>query len=227
MEELKKCSRCGEEKPLSAFNARNGTPCGKQSFCKECNKKYTSQWEKEHRDESNARHRKWRSKNVEYNRDRVKQWAIENPEKQKERSLRWRKNNKEYDKERAQKWRDENREKVREQGRKWYSKNKESRRIYNRSRKAQKKRPGSYTLIDIKILLAAQKNKCLACKKNFTADDNYTVDHIVPLSKGGGNDITNIQLLHLKCNCKKKTKTIDYRTKKVIQEIFKQQELFE
>lgn len=50
-------------------------------------------------------------------------------------------------------------------------------------------------------------NICLCCRQSKP----LTVDHIIPLSKGGTNDISNIQPLCISCNSKKKTKTIDYR----------------
>ena len=39
---------------------------------------------------------------------------------------------------------------------------------------------------------------CVICNEKL--DDNFTIDHIVPKSKGGSNYITNLQLVHLYCN---------------------------
>jgi 5-methylcytosine-specific restriction endonuclease McrA len=51
-------------------------------------------------------------------------------------------------------------------------------------------------------------NQCVACG----AAAALTRDHVIPLSKGGTNDIGNIQPLCQPCNNKKFTQIIDYRT---------------
>lgn len=50
-------------------------------------------------------------------------------------------------------------------------------------------------------------NQCLKCG----CSDNLTLDHILPISKGGGNEYTNLQTLCSKCNQDKGTAEIDYR----------------
>lgn len=43
-------------------------------------------------------------------------------------------------------------------------------------------------------------NKCAICKK----EEWLTLDHITPLSKGGSNNIDNLQVLCKECNLKKR-----------------------
>ncbi len=38
--------------------------------------------------------------------------------------------------------------------------------------------------------------------------DKYTIDHVIPLSKNGTNEISNLRLACLICNCKKHNKII-------------------
>lgn len=58
--------------------------------------------------------------------------------------------------------------------------------------------------------LKAQYNWTCPCCKKREPKMKLSVDHIVPLSKGGSNNIENIQPLCRSCNCKKNNKTIKY-----------------
>lgn len=50
-------------------------------------------------------------------------------------------------------------------------------------------------------------HQCLRCETK----KNLTIDHIKPLSKGGTNDLNNLQTLCKSCNLKKGSRIIDYR----------------
>jgi len=67
---------------------------------------------------------------------------------------------------------------------------------------------GAYSAKEWKDLCDLFGNKCLACG-NTTLP--LTVDHVIPLSKGGTNDITNLQPLCKPCNTNKRTSETDYR----------------
>jgi RNA-directed DNA polymerase len=57
----------------------------------------------------------------------------------------------------------------------------------------------------VKSLLIKQKGVCLWCKRKFYWDDLKEVDHIIPLLKGGGDNMKNLQLLHRHCHDSKTT----------------------
>ena len=75
-------------------------------------------------------------------------------------------------------------------------------RILGHKRRALKRNStGSYTKDQVDDLLLKQKGRCANCGKKVNSD--YHADHIVPLSKGGSNDIYNIQILCSNCNLRK------------------------
>ncbi|HSN23714.1 MAG TPA: HNH endonuclease signature motif containing protein [Methylomicrobium sp.] len=67
---------------------------------------------------------------------------------------------------------------------------------------------GSYTRSEWRRLCDYYEHRCVCCGGKF---HRLTVDHVIPLSKGGSNYIRNIQPLCRSCNSKKHDKEIDYR----------------
>lgn len=71
---------------------------------------------------------------------------------------------------------------------------------------------GSHTLADWETLKAQYNWTCPACRKS-EPEIKLTLDHVIPVSKGGSHNIENIQPLCKSCNSKKHTKTIQYEYK--------------
>lgn len=65
---------------------------------------------------------------------------------------------------------------------------------------------GSFSLYEWEELKLKHNNKCACCGK----EKSLTKDHIVPLSKGGTNYISNIQPLCRSCNSRKNNKDTNY-----------------
>ena len=68
---------------------------------------------------------------------------------------------------------------------------------------------GAYSLGEWELLKKQYGFTCPSCKRK-EPDIKLTLDHIIPLIKGGSNYIENIQPLCLSCNCKKSSKIIKY-----------------
>jgi 5-methylcytosine-specific restriction endonuclease McrA len=49
---------------------------------------------------------------------------------------------------------------------------------------------------------------CVRCGKHLEGND-YTIDHIIPLNKGGTHDLHNLQAMCRVCNGTKQDKTLD------------------
>lgn len=78
-------------------------------------------------------------------------------------------------------------------------------RRYTANRHAKKLAAGiGFTNERVHKLMADQKELCVYCKKNIK--NKFHVDHIIPISRGGVHDDTNIQLLCPSCNLRKHDK---------------------
>lgn len=57
-----------------------------------------------------------------------------------------------------------------------------------------------------RVSLWDRSHKCMGCGKPIATFDEATLDHIIPRSKGGRTRLSNLQLMHAKCNSDKSSK---------------------
>lgn len=79
----------------------------------------------------------------------------------------------------------------------------------NKRRKILRQMSGRHSEGEWQTMKAQYDWTCPSCKKK-EPDIKLTRDHIIPVSRGGSDNIENIQPLCHSCNCRKHTLTIRY-----------------
>lgn len=89
-------------------------------------------------------------------------------------------------------------------GKREYARKKpEIKRLSTLKRRARLKRlGGSLASQDIKNLWIDQEGRCAYCGKSIL--EKYHIDHVLSIKQGGRNDLSNIVLTCVRCNCSKK-----------------------
>ena len=82
------------------------------------------------------------------------------------------------------------------------------RRLQNRARARQHKAKGVFDTTDIEARIDKQEARCHYCLEelDFDGPNKWTVDHFIPLSRGGSNWASNIVVACRQCNKAKGTK---------------------
>jgi len=193
--QVKKCTKCLRVKQLDKFakNARNKTD-GCQPKCKECNRAYYLS-------------------NKERVIARVRNHYKENNDEILERRAELRKRP-EAKKKKAQQDKSyyaRSKSKIREKYKEWISLNRarvaDYQREYRYKRNARIVSNGNNTLTRLEISkLFEQHPYCEYCGK---IDTLLTIDHIVPINKGGQNCLANVTIACKSCNSSKGDKLLE------------------
>ena len=97
---------------------------------------------------------------------------------------------------------EKNRVKINETNRLWRKNNPEKWKIINRSQRHKRRALGAINSTEWIAKVMLFKNQCQKCFKT-EPEIKITIDHIIPVSKGGTNHIDNLQPLCMNCNRRK------------------------
>lgn len=194
------CTKCKIEKPISEFHKKLSSKDGFQSRCKECfknrpSKQYDINIVNEHIKKGTRKtccKCEVEKPVTEFHKDKKSKdgYNTQCKECRNKASAEWYKRNKEKKKASCKKWEDANKDK------RW--------NIYTK-RKDLMSSIGKIKIKEYNIANIYFKDKCIYCNgKYFVTDKRKGFDHIISISKGGINDITNIVKCCKECNSKKK-----------------------
>jgi len=224
------CMVCGKLINQTSYNRKYCDGCRKIK-----NAAYKRKWYNENLEKGRSYFKKWSKKNREkYLKGRRKkyaenpekyikatvEWGKNNPEKKREKDKRWRLKNPEKNKEMKrqyslrnrktiQEYRKRNKEHIKEIKKAWVEKNRQHVRRKNLHRQAIRKNAvGSHTTEEFLMLCEKYQWVCVYCGCDLD-EKSVTEDHMIPLSKGGSDNISNIAPSCSFCNGSKNNKTAE------------------
>jgi 5-methylcytosine-specific restriction endonuclease McrA len=198
--ETKCCVGCNIVKTVDSFYRERS---GHRSKCKTCESANRKQYylankeavkakraiyQKAHLAEQYVHNQAWRKRNVEKVREAGRRQYANNIEHRKKVKNEWRKKNAELVKIYLDKYRLQHLPKMAEKAHK---------------RRARVRCNGVY-LVTEKELIRLYKSPCSNCGTK----ERITIDHIIPVVRGGKHSIGNLQPLCLSCNASKNSKTM-------------------
>ena len=124
----KKCSKCGEVKPLNEFYENRRTKGGRESSCKKCKAEY--QYENKERIANYQKENKeYKKKYRQDNQERIKNYNKEYKQKHKKEIAiqfkKYREENKERESEQHKKYKRQHKDEISKLSKQWYIKNRE------------------------------------------------------------------------------------------------------
>jgi hypothetical protein len=224
----KRCRKCGFIKPVILFPRNRHSSDGYRSRCKPCHAADVRQWThaeperlervrhraaewkeqhpEQHRANERKRHRerwrddpvfrrasreKWRryrQKNAERCAAAYRKWVQDNPERARARNRRWAARHREKTRERAKAWRLTNPDKAKAL---W-------RASKSRRRARELGAPGTTPRAKLQARWDYFGGRCWIC-----GGEANSIDHVIPLARGGSNWPSNLRPACLVCNTRK------------------------
>ena len=162
----------------------------------------------------------YRNANKERRNAQAKSWREENSERKKEYQEQYRKDNRDGINQYQRDYHEANRDVLRAKRRQYCNENSdkiaESQRRYRKenaskiySKNAQRRallKGAKVERVDYDIIYLRDNGICGICENELLRED-MTLDHIIPLSRGGEHSAINVQVAHLSCNRQKGIKT--------------------
>lgn len=182
------CTKCGIEKDLDGFHVDKQCRHGRSPRCKECARTASRDWyARKSSDES------FREQRKEQGARALKKWRTANSEAVREARKHYRRANREMILEQERRNRQSNPEREREKCRRRRA------RLLN----------ALVATVDLQEIWTRDDGQCQICSIAIDATLKWphrlslTIDHLMPLSRGGTHEPANVRLAHSVCNSRK------------------------
>lgn len=225
-EPTKKCSRCGAVKSTSEFHIARREKSGLKPYCKVCAKEMWSRYYSENRDTQIARAAEYQKDHPEWTRDQARATYSRNKESRRTRARaayqrskatpdRANSDRAKYQQNRAAILVKSaisyaaNPEPIREKSRAYRKANPDRMATHANTLRARKaSASGAHTAAEWNSVKEYFGFHCAYCLRHESECGKLCRDHVLPLARGGSDDIENIVPACRSCNSSKNAKTL-------------------
>jgi 5-methylcytosine-specific restriction endonuclease McrA len=183
-ETLRRCQKCGQEKPRAAFYRDKQRKDGIATRCRSCDSKRSKHYYRLNREERLARHRRWQKANPDKWYAAVRSWARRNRDKTRRASNACNK-------------------------RRYHANpvvgRAKSLAAYGRRRAL--KAAVEVGEIDYERIRRRDRMRCHMCRLKVS-EEQLHFDHVIPLVAGGAHTESNIAVSHAQCNLSKNRRVL-------------------
>lgn len=200
----KVCNTCNELKEFKEYNKRKTNKDGLHNQCKKCRKEYQKERYQNNKEQLNKYQKEYNKKNKKQINKYQKDYYQNNKEQLKKNKKEYRKSNKEEINKHQRIYYQINKKQINEYQKKYRKNNKEYFKTTKQKRRTLKQNSGgSYTVEQWNEALKYFNNKCAYSGKPM---EQVSVEHIIPITKGGTSYIWNIIPCELSLNKSKNNK---------------------
>lgn len=201
------CKRGHEWTPENTHTRANG-----QRWCRACKSELARAWREANSEKERVRRRAAYERNRDVVIARNAAWRAANPDVKRATDAAHYAEIREVRREAMRTYYARNRETLRERGREYYAKNPEVFERGARKRRALKAavpsdRPTRSDVVERDGTDCGLCNGPVDLSIQYPDPRSPSLDHVIPISKGGHDTMDNVQLSHLRCNLKKGTRT--------------------
>ncbi|HEX8288032.1 MAG TPA: HNH endonuclease [Pyrinomonadaceae bacterium] len=201
---FRKCTKCHTEKPIEDFAKDNGKPT---PSCLECRRKATKHWLENMPEEGRKAYYHHRNTSPKMRDYRRKRWDAMTQEERREFYRRYDTPKNRAKKNAAARERKRKANMSPEEWRAFLDRSRDSRTKQRMRRRAREKAAVVIPFTKGEII-ARDGCECYLCNKELTYE-TATIDHVIPLSRGGWHCPSNAKIACEFCNKSKGKKTLD------------------
>ncbi len=199
---MKRCSKCGEEKPASEFGPERRNRDGLSSRCRQCDRERVQVYRAENRESVNARKRELYATEHDRHLRYSRTYQARHTGKTNAAALAWYKRNRDVVNARLRQRREANPEAFREYEQQKYQRKadqyRQTRRLHAAKRRGMIAANGVEP-VRIERLIARDGLICHICHRPVPRGE-VSLDHLVPIVAGGPHAEWNLALAHRRCN---------------------------